>query len=247
MTALRSLFFQILFYLWTLIVCVPALPLLLAPPRWAVRFARFWLRGVLCLLRWCCNLGVEVRGWDTLPEGPFFIAAKHQSIWDTMIFHLLLDSPAYILKRELLRIPIFGWFLRAHQMISIDRKGGARALKKMVAEAAAAARDGRTIIIFPEGTRTAPGQKRPYHSGVALLYSSLDIPVVPVALNSGLFWGRLRFLKKPGVITLEALPAIAPGMERHEFTRFLQQTIEGASERLRLEALERFPALQKKD
>ncbi len=245
MTIFRSLIFQILFYLWTLVSCVFTLPVLLGPYKWIAFVAHVWLKGSLFLLRVCCNLRFEVRGWENLPKGPFFIASKHQSMWDTMVFHMLVGNPAFVLKRELLRIPVYGWYLRGHKMIAIDREGGGGALKKMVAEARRYAHSGRTIVIFPEGTRTAPGQSHPYHSGVGLLYSSLDIPVVPVALNSGLFWGRLKFIKNPGVITLEALPVIEPGMDRRAFTKLLQEQIESASERLRHEALARFPHLRK--
>ena len=244
MIFLRSLLFQVLLYVWTAFLCPLTIPVFFGPYRWAVGVTRLWLKGCMTLLRVCCNLRFEVRGTERLPDGPFFIAAKHQSMWDTMVFHLLLSDPAYILKQELLRIPVYGWFLRRHRMIAIDRAGGTRALKGMTAAAQECVNEGRTLIIFPEGTRMPPGKTGTYHAGAAFLYSSLNIPVVPVALNSGLFWGKLQFLKMPGTITLEFLPPLEPGQDRRQFTRLLRERIEEASERLRLEALERFPIVR---
>lgn len=236
MTALRSLVFMVLFYAWGLALSLLYLPLLLAPRRRMVAAARFWLKGGLFLLRTVCGLGHEIRGRENLPRGPLVIAAKHQSMWDTMIFHSLLDDPAYILKQELQHIPLFGWYLRKHGMIGIDRSAGAKALKLMMNQAKKAAAQGRQIVIFPEGTRTAPGDHRPYHSGVAMLYGGLDLPVVPVALNSGLFWGRRQFTKKPGTIVLEILPPMPAGLDRRAFVEDLQSRIEAASLRLQQEA-----------
>ena len=165
-------------------------------------------------------------------SAPVIIASKHQSAWDTIVYFVLFDDPAYVLKRELLAIPIIGWYLRRTGMIAIDRKGGAGALRRMVAEARAAADAKRPIVIFPEGTRTAPGAKRAYHPGVAALYGKLGLPVVPVALNSGLFWPRRGFVKRPGRIVLEFLPPIAPGMELEVFATALNEAIETASTEL---------------
>jgi 1-acyl-sn-glycerol-3-phosphate acyltransferase len=148
------------------------------------------------------------------------------------VFPLLLDEPAYVLKRELMSVPLFGAYLKRCGMIAVDRQGGGPALKRMLAAARAAAADGRPILIYPEGTRTAPGQRRPYHPGVAALYGDLGLPVVPVALNSGLFWGRRSFRKRSGTITIEFLAPIAPGLPRRVFMERLQGSIEEASARL---------------
>lgn len=242
---LRSLLFQILLYAWTVLLCPLAIPVFFGPYRWVVGAARLWLKGCMTLLRVSCDLRFEVRGRERLPDGPFFIAAKHQSMWDTMVFHLLVNDPAYILKQELLRVPVYGWFLRRHRMIAINRTGGSRTMKNMVIAARECLDQGRTPVIFPEGTRVQPGKSRAYHAGVAFLYASLNISVVPVALNSGLFWGRLKFLKMPGTITIEFLPPLEPGLNRRQFTQLLWENIEEASEQLRLEALERFPVLRK--
>jgi 1-acyl-sn-glycerol-3-phosphate acyltransferase len=187
-------------------------------------------------LRAICGLDYEIRGLDNLPPGPAIFAAKHQSAFDTMVFTRFLPDAAYVLKKELLAVPCFGWYLRHSGMIPVDRAGGSRALKEMIAAARQAAADDRPILIFPEGTRTPPGQSRRYHPGVAALYSALDLPVVPVALNSGLFWPRRSFTKRSGRIVVEVLPAIPPGLERKAFMTRLHDAIEGASARLRAEA-----------
>jgi 1-acyl-sn-glycerol-3-phosphate acyltransferase len=146
--------------------------------------------------------------------------------------HMLLHDPAVVLKKELLNIPVYGWYTRKTQMIAVDRTGGAKALKDMVAAAQRAAGQGRPIFIFPEGTRTAPGTEADYQPGVAALYKRLDLPVVPVALNSGLFWPRRSFLRKPGTIVVEFLPPIAAGMDRKAFMNVLRERIETATRRL---------------
>lgn len=232
MTALRSLLFNLLFYTWTSVFQFLCLPLLLAPRRATFVFGRFWVRVSLALLALVCGLRHRVVGRANMPEGPCIVAAKHQSAWDTLIFSQLLDDPSYVIKRELLYLPGFGWFLGKLGVVGVDRSAGAKALRRMVRDAKAMAAANRKLVIFPEGTRTAPGQSRPYHPGVAALYQQLGLPVVPVALNSGLFWRRRSFLKHPGEITLEFLPPIDPGLPRKAFLEALQHRIEEASTRL---------------
>jgi len=243
MTAVRSALYNAAFYAWTVVLCLLFVPLLVLPRPWMQVAARQWQRGSLFLLRHLAGLDYEVRGRENLPDGAMVIAAKHQSAWDTMVFHLLVKDPTYILKRELLRIPFVGWYLWRSGQIAIDRSAGASALKAMTAKARAALAEGRQIIIFPEGTRTAPGTDRPYQPGVAMLYG-LGAPVVPVALNSGLFWGRNTFLKKPGVITIEILPPMPEGLDRRAFVALLTERIETASRRLHAEAEARFSHLR---
>ncbi|HSV29745.1 MAG TPA: lysophospholipid acyltransferase family protein [Candidatus Omnitrophota bacterium] len=243
MTALRSVLFVVLFYAWTLPLAVLYLPLLLAPRPVMMTFAKAWLRGVLGLLRAVCGLTFEVRGTEHLPKGAAIVAAKHQSAFETFAFHLLLDDPAYVLKRELTWIPFFGWYLAKTGVIAIDRSAGTKALKAMVKGGEDAKADNRPIIIFPEGTRTPPGERQPYHTGVAMLYGALDLPVVPVALNSGLFWRKRGFAKRAGIITLEFLPPMAPGMNRKAFMAELESRVEAATDALVAEARGRFPAL----
>ncbi|MDK9719739.1 MAG: 1-acyl-sn-glycerol-3-phosphate acyltransferase [Rhodospirillales bacterium] len=232
MTALRSLLFNILFFGLTTVMSFVYLPFLLLPRRAMVAGARAWIRLIMFLLRLVAGLGYEFRGLERLPKGPFLIAAKHQSAWDTFIFHILLNDPAFILKQELLSIPLFGWYLRHHGMIAIDRKAGAGALKKMLRLTKEAIDRGSTPIIFPEGTRTAPGDSKPYHPGIAALYADLQVPVVPIALNSGLYWKRQGFIKHPGKIVLEVLEPIEPGQDRRKFLAVLKERIEESCQRL---------------
>jgi 1-acyl-sn-glycerol-3-phosphate acyltransferase len=232
MTAIRALVFNILYLLWTALMHVVCLPLLLAPARAIHAAGTFWIAGSLWLLKVCVGLDVREVGAENLPAGPALFAAKHQSAWETLYLSWRLNHPAFVLKKELLMIPLFGWFLKRVGMVAIDRSGKAAALKKMVADAKAVFAQGRPVIIFPEGTRVAPGASKPYQPGIAALYSQLDVPVVPVALNSGLFWGRKAILKKPGTITIEYLPAIPPGLDRKTFMRELESRIEGAAARL---------------
>ena len=232
MTTLRSLLFNLLFALWTALIFVLSLPTLVLPRGACWWMGGLWVRGALLLLRATIGLKHRVRGVEHRIAGPAIYAAKHQSAWDTLVFPLLLDKPAYVLKQELIRVPLFGSYLKQCGMIPVDREGGGSALKQLLRVARTAVAQGRSILIYPEGTRTPPGERRPYHPGVAALYGDLGVPVVPVALNSGLFWGRRAFHKKPGTITIEFLPPIAPGLPRREFMRELQERMEGASQRL---------------
>ena len=229
MQALRSLIFNLLFYAWIAGFGLPVLPLLALPRRFARVAVKLWAHGVLWLLARVVGLDYTVRGREHLPAGPAIIAAKHQSAWDTVIFLALLDDPAYVLKRELLKIPVYGWFPWKLGMIGIDRAAGPSALKRLAAQARPVLAAGRPIVIFPQGTRTEPGARRPYLPGVFALYAATDAPVVPVALNSGLFWGRRRFLRRPGRIVVEYLPALPPGLDRRRFMAALEARIETAT------------------
>lgn len=245
MTLLRSLVYQLLFLPWTLFLCTIYLPLLLGPRKLMQRCARLWLSGALVLQHWILGLSFQIKGTENLPAGACLIAAKHQSAWDTMIFHRILADPAYVLKKELLSLPFIGWYLQKTGMVAIDRAAGMKALKLMVDGAKAAAAEGRQVIIFPEGHRQPPGVAGEYHSGVAALYAGLELPLVPVALNSGLFWGRNSFLRRAGCITLEFLPAIAPGMNRKLLMPEVESRIETATRALEADAIARFPQLAK--
>jgi 1-acyl-sn-glycerol-3-phosphate acyltransferase len=231
----RSLLFNVGLWLWTLVMLLAALPWLTLPPRAMLRHSRVWMRGVQFLLRRIVGLDYEVRGRQYQTAVAIF-AFKHQSAWETLAIHLLLDGAAIALKRELTQIPLFGWCLVHAGMIRIDREGGARALRGLIADGRAALARGAPIVIFPEGTRIQPGERRPYQPGVAALYRHLACPVVPVALNSGVFWSRRSFVKWPGRIVVEFLPPIEPGFERAAFMAELERRLEGATERLVAEA-----------
>lgn len=228
----RSVLFTALVLLWTAVLAVAFMPVGLLPRNWAQRVGRLWCGGILVLVRICCGLRYRVIGAENLPKGAALVAAKHQSAWDTLIFHLLLSDPIYVLKKELISMPVLGWYLKLTGNIPIDRAAGFRALKTLLPEAEKAVRAGAQIVVFPEGTRAAPGESRPYQPGVAALYQRLALPVVPVALNSGLFWGRQKFLKFPGTITLQVLEPIPPGLDRNTFMRLLEQRIETATDAL---------------
>jgi 1-acyl-sn-glycerol-3-phosphate acyltransferase len=232
----RSLLFNLAFFALTAVMALAGLPVLLLTKRQGMIFGRSWAALVLKLLDWCVGLDCELRGAEHLPRGGKIIAVKHQSAWDTLAVPVVFRNPAIVLKRELLMIPFYGWYLWKAGMIGIDRKGGATALRRLVAAGTRAAAEGRPIVIFPEGTRTEPGARHPYQPGVAALYRQLGLPLVPVAINSGLFWGRRRFLKRPGRIVMEILPAIPPGGERRAVLAELEERIEAATARLIAEA-----------
>jgi 1-acyl-sn-glycerol-3-phosphate acyltransferase len=194
-----------------------------------MRFGRFWARGVLILLRVIVGLDHQIRGLDRVPRGGCIVAMKHQSTWDTLILPIVLGDPAAVVKRELLLLPFYGWYAARAGSIAIDRKAGASALRRMVAAARTVATQERPIVIFPEGTRVAPGARLPYQPGVAALYQALAVPLVPAAVNSGHFWGRRSFVKHPGRIVLEFLDPIPPGWPRRRVMAELERRIETAT------------------
>lgn len=234
---LRSTLFNIAFYAVTALFVVVGSPLLLGPRKLAMTLIyKGQARASLWLLKNIAGVGMELRGLDKLPPGPVLIASKHQSAWDTFALVPYLKDPALVMKRELFMIPFLGWFSNKYKMIGVDRSAGPSALRKMARDAKERAAEGREIIIFPEGTRKAAGAPPDYKSGVVLLYDNLDIPVVPVALNSGLYWPRRSLLRYPGTIIAEILDPIPPGLARKEFMARLQGAIEPAATRLIEEA-----------
>ena len=230
MVWLRSLIFNVAFALVTLAMGLIGLPLLAGPRRWAQSYGRLWAGLCAWLLRWIVGLDWEVRG--SPPSGAALVAAKHQSAWETLMFTLILDRPAFVMKQSLLWAPPYGPYLARAGMVAIDRSGGARTLRRMTAAAAAIAAEGRPVVIFPEGTRRAPHAPPAYHSGVAALYRGLEAPVYPIALNSGVFWGRNAFLKRPGRIVVEFLEPIPPGLDRKTFMTRLEDGVEAMTRRL---------------
>lgn len=239
MSRLRALAFNLAFWLDTAIIGILGLPFLLTPRRTAMRFGRFWAQTILALLKLIVGLDGEIRGLGNLPPGGCLIAMKHQSMWDTLILPPLLGDPAVVIKRELKWLPIYGWYANRAGSIFIDRKGGAAVLRGMVAEAKEALAAGRPVVIFPQGTRTAPGlpvAEAPYQPGIAALYRELGVPLVPAAVNSGLYWGRRAFTKRPGRIVLEFLEPIPPGVPRREVMAELETRIEAATAALEAEA-----------
>jgi 1-acyl-sn-glycerol-3-phosphate acyltransferase len=228
----RSIAFNALFYLVLLAYLVVAIPSLLLPRRGILRLAQHWARTNLALLRVVCRIDVDWRGLQNIPPGAVLVAAKHQSAWETFALLTLFRDPTFILKRELLWIPFYGWFASHAGMIPVDRGGGKAALVAMTARARAALDDGRQIVVFPEGTRRPPGAEPRYKIGIAHLYAQGGAPCVPIALNSGLFWPRRKFMRYPGTITVDVLDPIAPGLPMDEFFARLQHDIESATARL---------------
>lgn len=235
MTAVRSLIFNIAFLTTTAIAAALFMPSILISPAATRRCARAWGQLEVWLTGWLGGIDAEIRGRDRLPPGPAIVASRHESAWDTMVFLTLLPRMVYVLKKELLSIPLFGALLRHGGEIAIDRRGGGAALRQMLRDAKAATAADLTLVIFPEGTRVAPGESLPYLPGVAALYLHLRLPVVPVALTSGRHWGRRSFLKRPGRILLEFQEPIPPGLGREAFESLLRSRIEDGCRRLAAE------------
>jgi 1-acyl-sn-glycerol-3-phosphate acyltransferase len=225
MTLIRSTLFLIWFALVSATLAILFLPALAGPRRVTGWMARLWSRLTFFGLRVFAGTRFEIRG--QAPANGSLIAIKHMSMWDTMAIYTVLDDPAIVLKRGLQMIPFYGWYLWKARMIPIDRDGKASALRAMAAQARAELAAGRSVVIFPEGTRKKVGAPPDYKPGVAGLYGQLGVPCVPVALNSGLFWsGPLGFVKRPGVIVMQFLDPILPGLPRREFMPRLESAIE---------------------
>jgi len=228
MTFLRSLLYFVWFIGVTAVLAVGFLPAFLLPSAVTRWMARLWIRLCFWGLRIIAGTKFEVRG--TRPTRGVLVAAKHMSMWDTMAVYYVLGDPAIVYKDSLAYIPFWGWYLMKARMIPINRDGGASTLRKMTAMATAVMAKGRSIVIFPEGTRKKPGAAPDYKPGVAAMYSQFGVPCVPVALNSGLFW--TGFIKKPGTIVMDFLEPIPPGLRRREFMPRLETAIEGATAKL---------------
>jgi 1-acyl-sn-glycerol-3-phosphate acyltransferase len=228
----RSVAFNVLFYLNLVVHLIAAVPTL-AMPRWGIiAMATFWARTNLWLLRRVCGIKVELRGLGKIPPGPLLVSSKHQSLWETFALLPLLSDPAYIMKRELMWIPFFGWFAWKAGMIPVDRKRGSQALADMNACVKRELARNRQIVIFPEGTRRAPGAEPRYKYGVVHLYAETGVACLPIALNSGLFWPRRSLRRYPGTIRVEVLDPIPPGLGKEAFFERLQGDVEAATARL---------------
>jgi 1-acyl-sn-glycerol-3-phosphate acyltransferase len=228
LTYIRSALFMAWFILWSVILMGGFVWFLIMPRKFTVNLSKTWSRVLLFGLKWICGLTYEVRG--PIPHGGVLVASKHMSMWDTLVLYMLLDDASTVLKRELQRIPFYGWYIWKAGVISINREGKASAMRQMMAEARAILDAKRDIIIFPEGHRMRPFEAPDYKPGVAGLYTQLGVACIPVALNSGQFW--VDFVKKPGRILIEFLPAIPPGLKRAEFMTALQDRIESATQNL---------------
>lgn len=237
MALIRSLIFNTLFYVSMILYMIILLPLLILPQRYVMILVRFWSRYFIWLCTHVAGIKMEVRGAHRR-TGPVLIAAKHQSLWETMALLQFFDDPCFILKRELTYVPLFGLYLLATGQIPVDRRGGAKVRNDLLrrTKQAILTAPGRQLIMFPEGTRRPVGAEPAYRSGIAHVYSALEIPVTPVAMNSGVFWPRRSLQLRPGTIVIEFLPDIPPGLPRDAFMARLENDIETASNRLISEA-----------
>lgn len=229
---LRSLVFNVLFYAVLVGLAIVALPTFLMPARALLTVAGWWAKASIFLMRVICNIKVEVRGAEKIPEGPLLVVAKHQSFWETFALMPFFDRPIFILKRQLMHIPVFGQFLRKIEMIAINRSAGVKALLDMTRRARAAVRSGRQLLIFPEGTRRPPGAPPDYKTGFAQIYSACGVQCLPIALNSGLFWPRRTFMRYPGTLVVEFLDPLPPGLPKDEFIARVRDVIEDATGRI---------------
>jgi 1-acyl-sn-glycerol-3-phosphate acyltransferase len=234
---LRSALFAAAFYLWSTLSAIVMLPTLAMPRPACVWTLRVWGRQVTWLLRMICGVKVEIRGRQYLPTGSALIASKHLCMFDVFGAFAFLPDSCFIARKELTRIPFFGWYLAKTGMIAVDREGHAKALKQMVAAAHAKLDEHRQVVIFPEGTRGTPGVAGEYKPGVAALYRDLGVPCTPLALNTGVHWPAHGFIRKPGTIVFEFLEPIPAGLKRAEFMRMLEERIETASNALLAEGL----------
>jgi 1-acyl-sn-glycerol-3-phosphate acyltransferase len=228
MILVRSWLYTILFLIWTLsaaIVCLPAL----VHRRAALGAIRMWVRGVMALARGLVGIRFRVEGKENIPRGPCIIAAQHQSSFETYRLFLEVDDPVFVLKRELVWIPFVGWYILRAGLVPIDRGAGAGAMRRMLRAADAAVARGAQVLIFPEGTRTPPGVRRPYRPGVAALYNHCRVPLVPMALNSGYFWGKTRVRKEPGEIVFKFLPPVEQGLGKDDLLATLRDRLERAA------------------
>ena len=217
------------FYVWSATVLICCSWSLLLPARMVIHSAELWCKGARFLLRWVADIRVEVKGMENLPKkNGYIVASKHQSAMETVIFHSFMPNTIYVMKKSLFFIPLAGLYFWLSGCIAIDRKKGTSSLRKMFTQAKDRLSKGFNIIIFPEGTRTAPGAEPKYNSGLAMIYEAVNVPVIPTALNTGYFWPKNSVKRYPGTVTIEFLPAIEPGLEKRQFMKTLQDRIESA-------------------
>ncbi|ABM45188.1 lysophospholipid acyltransferase family protein [Bartonella bacilliformis] len=232
---LRSLLFTFFFYIATFVQMILYAPFyFLTPRKKAQIFLKTWARITLFLQKHIAGTTYEIEGLENLPNGAYIVAPNHQSAWETVSLFLYFDDPVFILKRELMWLPILGWYIAKMQMIPINRTTPIKALKIVINNAKQKAKQGRQIIIFPEGTRQQPGQKPDYKSGILALYNELGLQVIPIAHNAGLYWPRNNFRRYPGTIRVRILPPIETGLRKHDFLKKLTQKTEKACDELLL-------------
>ncbi|MCZ2203554.1 lysophospholipid acyltransferase family protein [Bartonella sp. A05] len=235
MLILRSLLFTFAFYTTTFLQMILYAPFYFLMPRkkaWIV--PKTWARVTLFLQKHIAGTDYEIEGIENLPKGACILAPKHQSAWETFSLVPYFDDPVLVIKRELMWIPFFGWYMAKTQIIPINRTTPIKALKTIIQNAKQKAKEGRQILIFPEGTRRQPGQEPDYKPGILALYNELKLQVVPIAHNAGLYWPRNNFCRYPGKIRVRILPPIEANLSKHDFQNQLIQTTEKACDELLL-------------
>ena len=208
MTLVRSLIFNLIYLSWTIIFGILLMPTLLLSDNIVRQISRFYFKSLIILEKVILGLKYELRGTKNLPKNtPFIVAMKHQSAWETLKLMIWFEHPVVILKKELLHIPVWGWYAQKCGMIGIDRSSPINALNKTIHSTKKALTHGKVLVLFPEGTRVPINSKKTYKSGVIKLAQELQIPLIPAALNSGLYWPKNSFFKHSGTIIVEFLPA----------------------------------------
>ncbi|MBV1705800.1 MAG: 1-acyl-sn-glycerol-3-phosphate acyltransferase [Hyphomicrobiales bacterium] len=241
MLFLRSVLFNLAFYILLIGLMILGLPMMLKGRQGIFLLLRAWARGTIFLLKHICNITMEFRHAERIPKGALLIASKHQSFLETFTMPLFFDDFTFVLKKQLEYIPVFGWYLRVAEQIAIDRGDGKSALRQVIAKASQAFAEGRQMFIFPEGTRRPVGAPPAFKPGASLIYARTGVRCLPVAINTGLFWPRRKFLRYPGNVVIEFLPVIEPGLDSAAFSKELQGLVETASDRLAKEALAQNP------
>ncbi len=256
MIALRSTLFTVSFYALNIVLAITGIPVLFMPRKARFAFIQFYVRSIYCLEKHVLGLDYEVRGREYLPKtGPYIVAAKHQSAYETFKLHILWKDAAVILKRELVRIPLWGRFLAASEPIAINRGNIREALREMTEGAKRVRDQGRVLVIFPQGTRVGVDETpadKPYRIGIAQMQEATGMRVIPLALNSGLFWPRKSGWmggghKMPGKVVFEFLPPVPANLSGRDITHDLEQRIEAASTALQDEAKKAYPWIAAKD
>lgn len=235
MAYVRSVLFYICFIVITALASVFGVLFSFVLPMYMDMCMSVWAHASMLSLKVFCRVGYRIVGEEHIPKQPCIIVSKHQSAWDTLVFCLIKKRCRYVLKKELTYIPVFGLGLRRVGMVVVDRKAKASALKKMIKDVKKQLDNGCSVVIFPEGTRTSVGKSQPYKPGIAALYNSKDLqdyPLVPAAVNSGVFWNKNTIVKNPGTVTLEFLPLIERGLPKREFMEKLQHQIDSRSDAL---------------
>ena len=233
----RSLIFSIFVNAWGAIIpIIYLIPALISrDEKIADGGAKIWSKGVFWMLKKLCKIDYKIIGAENILKEPCIYACKHQSMWETVIMHLIINRPVYAYKKELELIPFYGWFFKVMSGIRVDRKGGMKSLKSVINQAKKYLSKGQSVVIFPQGTRVPVGEsveKYPYQAGITALYNACDAKIVPVALNSGLFWPKGQILKNSGTVIIEFLPAIELGLNKEKFNQKLVSSIEEKSAKL---------------